>query len=69
MKIIPRLPVLHSKDLVNWTIIGHALQEVARIPKFLRLNKAHQPMSSIISCDLAFVAIDENALQADAASQ
>ena len=24
---IPGLPILHSKDLVNWTIIGHALQE------------------------------------------
>ena len=25
---IPGLPILHSKDLVNWTIIGHALQEL-----------------------------------------
>ena len=24
---IPGLPILHSKDLVNWTIIGYALQE------------------------------------------
>ena len=24
---IPGLPILHSKDLVNWEIIGHALQE------------------------------------------
>lgn len=24
---IPGLPILHSKDLVNWTIIGHALTE------------------------------------------
>lgn len=24
---IPGLPILHSKDLVNWTIIGHALQQ------------------------------------------
>jgi beta-xylosidase len=22
----PRLPILHSRDLVNWKIIGHALQ-------------------------------------------
>jgi beta-xylosidase len=22
---IPGLPILHSKDLINWTIIGHAL--------------------------------------------
>lgn len=25
---IPGLPVLHSKDLVNWEIIGHALKEI-----------------------------------------
>lgn len=24
---IPGLPILHSKDLVNWTIVAHALQE------------------------------------------
>ena len=24
---MPGLPILHSKDLVNWSIIGHALQE------------------------------------------
>ena len=24
---IPGLPILHSKDLVNWRIIGYALQE------------------------------------------
>jgi beta-xylosidase len=24
---VPGLPVLHSKDLVNWTIIGHALKQ------------------------------------------
>src|SRR5476651_109259 len=24
-EVIPGLPILHSKDLVNWTIIGHAL--------------------------------------------
>ena len=30
---IPGLPILHSKDLVNWTIIGHALQE--QLPKEL----------------------------------
>lgn len=23
---IPGLPILHSKDLVNWTIIGHVLK-------------------------------------------
>ena len=25
---IPGLPILHSKDLVNWTIVGHALQKL-----------------------------------------
>lgn len=25
---IPGLPILHSKDLVNWTIIGHAIEEM-----------------------------------------
>ncbi|UQZ83278.1 Beta-xylosidase [Paenibacillus konkukensis] len=24
----PGLPILHSKDLVNWTLIGHAIQEL-----------------------------------------
>jgi beta-xylosidase len=25
---VPGLPILHSKDLVNWTIIGHGLQRI-----------------------------------------
>ena len=25
---VPGLPILHSKDLVNWEIVGHALQEL-----------------------------------------
>ena len=25
---IPGLPILHSKDLVNWTIVGHALESI-----------------------------------------
>ena len=25
---VPGLPILHSKDLVNWTLIGHALRQV-----------------------------------------
>lgn len=36
---IPGLPILHSKDLVNWTIIGHALQEQA--PKEVFDKPAH----------------------------
>ncbi len=33
---IPGLPILHSKDLVNWTIIGHVLQ---RQPPFDHFSK------------------------------
>src|ERR1044072_8136870 len=33
---IPGLPILHSRDLVNWTIIGHAL---TRQPPFEVYNK------------------------------
>ena len=36
---IPGLPILHSKDLVNWTIIGHALQELE--PKDVFDKPAH----------------------------
>ena len=33
---VPGLPILHSKDLVNWTAIGHALQ---RQPPFEHFSK------------------------------
>jgi beta-xylosidase len=33
---VPGLPILHSKDLVNWTLIGHALK---RQPPFERFDK------------------------------
>lgn len=33
---VPGLPILHSKDLVNWTLIGHALQ---RQPPFEHFEK------------------------------
>lgn len=36
---IPGLPILHSKDLVNWKIIGYALKELA--PKEVFDNPAH----------------------------
>ena len=36
---IPGLPVLHSKDLVNWTIVGHALQE--QLPRAVFDRPAH----------------------------
>ena len=31
---IPGLPILHSKDLVNWTIIGHAIAEMPEYAQF-----------------------------------
>lgn len=36
---VPGLPILHSKDLVNWRIAGHALQELA--PKSVFDQAAH----------------------------
>ncbi len=36
---IPGLPILHSKDLVNWEIVGHALQELE--PKEVFDKPAH----------------------------
>jgi len=31
----PGLPILHSRDLVNWTIIGHVFQQQKPLPHFL----------------------------------
>ncbi|MGG5485537.1 glycoside hydrolase family 43 protein [Gaetbulibacter sp. PBL-D1] len=31
---VPALPILHSKDMVNWKIINHALQEIVPIDVF-----------------------------------
>lgn len=31
---MPGLPILHSNDMVNWTIIGHALQQMIPTQKF-----------------------------------
>jgi beta-xylosidase len=31
---IPGLPILHSKDLVNWTIIGHGLKRQLPLDHF-----------------------------------
>ncbi len=33
---VPGLPILHSKDLVNWKIIGHALQSLPPFEVFAR---------------------------------
>src|SRR5689334_11747005 len=38
---IPGLPILHSKDLVNWTIIGHALK---RQPPFDHFSQPRHGM-------------------------
>ncbi|WP_276501848.1 glycoside hydrolase family 43 protein [Terrimonas pollutisoli] len=35
---IPGLPILHSKDLVNWTIIGHALKRQAPFDHFTKVQ-------------------------------
>lgn len=32
---IPGLPVLHSKDLVNWTIIGYAIEQMPEYAQFV----------------------------------
>ena len=34
----PGLPILHSKDLVNWTIIGHALQKQIPVEVFNKVQ-------------------------------
>ena len=36
---VPGLPILHSKDLVNWTLIGHALKKQ---PPFDHFSKVQQ---------------------------
>src|SRR5262245_59291395 len=33
---VPGLPILHSRDLVNWRIIGHALQRQPPFDVFAR---------------------------------
>ena len=34
----PGLPILHSKDLVNWTLIGHALKQIVPIDHFKKVQ-------------------------------
>lgn len=31
---VPGLPLLHSRDLVNWTLVGHALQRLEPVREF-----------------------------------
>lgn len=38
MNHIPGLPILHSKDLVNWTLIGHALKCQAPLDHFSKVQ-------------------------------
>src|SRR5574339_120964 len=35
----PGLPILHSRDLVNWTIIGHALE--SQVPEQVFVKPQH----------------------------
>jgi len=36
--MMPGLPILHSKDLVNWTLIGHALQQQPPFDHFSKVQ-------------------------------
>jgi beta-xylosidase len=36
----PALPILHSKDLVNWTIIGHALKKQSPLDVFDKVQQS-----------------------------
>lgn len=35
---VPGLPILHSKDLVNWTLIGHALKKIVPSDHFEKVQ-------------------------------
>ncbi|HEV7782396.1 MAG TPA: glycoside hydrolase 43 family protein [Chitinophagaceae bacterium] len=35
---VPGLPILHSKDLVNWTLIGHALKKQVPVEHFNKVQ-------------------------------
>ncbi|HYP06482.1 MAG TPA: family 43 glycosylhydrolase, partial [Bryobacteraceae bacterium] len=39
----PGIVVLHSKDLVNWRIIGHVIDDVTRIGPDLNWDKMNRP--------------------------
>ena len=40
---VPGLPVLHSKDLVNWEIVGYALKELYEAPSSTAMACGHPP--------------------------
>jgi beta-xylosidase len=44
----PGLPILHSKDLVNWTIVGHAAQSYP-YPEYAEPRDSHLGSRSPIS--------------------
>ena len=35
---VPGLPILHSKDLVNWILIGHALKKQTPVDHFSKVQ-------------------------------
>ena len=35
---MPGIPVLHSRDLINWKIIGHAYDSLTFLPKYSMEN-------------------------------
>ncbi|UAY50927.1 glycoside hydrolase family 43 protein [Ferruginibacter albus] len=45
---VPCLPILHSKDLVNWTIIGHALQRQIPVDHFSKVQHGNGIWASAI---------------------
>ncbi|MBC7889454.1 MAG: glycoside hydrolase 43 family protein [Ferruginibacter sp.] len=44
----PGLPILHSKDLVNWSIIGHAFQQQAPIDHFSKVQHGNGVWAPVI---------------------
>lgn len=44
---IPGLPILHSKDLVNWTIIGHAIDKMPKNAVFGEVVSITEGMSGL----------------------
>ena len=47
----PGLPLLHSRDLVNWTLIGHAIKNLPHPryaaphnPRFVRIHRVELPV-------------------------
>ncbi|HEU5291570.1 MAG TPA: glycoside hydrolase 43 family protein [Cyclobacteriaceae bacterium] len=47
---VPGLPILHSKDLVNWTIVGHALKQQIPIDHFSKTQHGNGVWAPAIRC-------------------